>query len=165
MIVSTTVAAFYVGVFGLSAFSKLDSWRAWSTTVTRLELTRFETLARLAIPLAELAVLVLLLVVPSIGLVVATAAMVFFLLASIHLRKHHRGQTCNCFGVTSAGVFDTALIVRNSLLVAPGLTLLLFGLTEDASRLTSPQSGTLILFLLLYVVLAQARVTFRGRLG
>jgi hypothetical protein len=134
--VAAVVLGAFVGLFGLAVLSKVDGWRRWSFAVAGFVGVEAAPYARAIVPLAEAAVLVLMVVDPRAGLL--AAAVLLLLLGSVVLvlGRRHRGTSCNCFGAAFEAKIGPVLAARNILLSATA-----FALVADTSpsRLTTAE--------------------------
>lgn len=116
-IVAATAAVYTVTMF-LAGFSKVDGWSRWRATVSDFMPQRpVEQLALLyGLPLAEVAVGVLLLADTGAGFIAAATLLVVLAVGVFQLVESHRGAECRCFGAFAGSRIGVALAYRNLLL-------------------------------------------------
>jgi uncharacterized membrane protein YphA (DoxX/SURF4 family) len=140
------------GTFALAAGSKLRSPAHTVATLRGLGLPAPATLGR-AVPIAELAIAVVLLAAPAAGAVAALVALAFF--TTLILSRLRAGATvsCGCFGSTADAPISFVEPLRNALLAALAATALaaprpeLPGLDDVVTVSTAVLVGAIVLAL------------------
>ena len=108
------VAAVVVAaVFAMAAAAKLRDLRRTSVDFERLGVPNPEVLARL-VPLAEVAVVVLLLIVPAGGAIAALVTLAFFTTFLVGRLRAGVTAPCACFGASAKAPLSGIEIGRNA---------------------------------------------------
>lgn len=119
-------ALFLAAVFVVAAVAKLRDAEGTTRTFASLGLPAPGVFAR-AVPLLELAVAVLLAVVPWLGGLAAVASLAAFTALLAGEVRSGSGVSCGCFGTASAQPISFVELVRNALLAIPAVTACLAG--------------------------------------
>jgi hypothetical protein len=118
-----TAAIVVAAVFAVAAVAKLRDIPATASGFERLGLPQVELFARM-VPLTELAVTVLLLVVPPGGAIAALATLAFFTTFLLGRLRAGVVAPCACFGASVAAPLSGIEIARNvGLMVLAGTAL------------------------------------------
>jgi uncharacterized membrane protein YphA (DoxX/SURF4 family) len=108
------VAAVVVAtVFAMAAAAKLRDLRQTSVDFERLGVPNPEVLARL-VPLAELAVVILLLILPAGGAIAALVTLAFFTTFLVGRLRSGVTAPCACFGASGKAPLSGIEIARNA---------------------------------------------------
>jgi uncharacterized membrane protein YphA (DoxX/SURF4 family) len=140
------VAAVVVAaVFAAAAAAKLRDLRQTSVDFDHLGIPNPEVFARL-VPLAEMAVTVLLLIVPSGGAIAALVTLAFFTTFLVGRLRSGVTAPCACFGASTKAPLSGIEIARNIGLMALSATAL------AAERPVRPTVGDLLVVLISTIV-------------
>ena len=114
------IAAVICGVlFATAAIAKLLAWERWSALVSAvIPQPRSARAAKVAVPLAEVAVACLSPVAPALGFGAAALLLASFAIAVGSRLDQIRGRECNCFGSLLPMRIDRGLVIRNVVLAA-----------------------------------------------
>jgi hypothetical protein len=127
-----TAALVLAAVFARAGAAKLGTRGATETTFTALGLPRS---AAVAVPLAELALAVALVVAPGWGAVLALALLAGFTTFLARAVRAGVRVGCNCFGSARRAPVSWVELARNAWLAAAGVVAL------SATRPTVPHAG------------------------
>jgi uncharacterized membrane protein YphA (DoxX/SURF4 family) len=143
--VGYSAAVVLAALFSTASIAKLRDLPATLTQFTDLGLPRPGVFARI-VPLAELALVTLLLVVPAVGAIFAMVTLAFFTTFLIGRLRAGVTAPCACFGATVSSPLSWVDIVRNLMLMA------LAGLALMATRPIAPPPIDLLAVLALMLV-------------
>lgn len=107
-----TAAVVVACVFAVAAVAKLRDLRATVTGLDRLGLPQPELFGRM-VPLAELAVAVLLLIVPPVGAIAALVTLAFFTTFLVERLRAGVVAPCACFGASATAPLSGLDVARN----------------------------------------------------
>ena len=140
-----SAAAVLAALFATASIAKLRDLPATLQQFTALGLPRPGVFTRL-VPLAELALVVLLLIVPAVGAIFALVTLAFFTTFLVGRIRAGVTAPCACFGATVSTPLSRVDIVRNLLLAG------LAGLALMASRPIAPGAADLLAMAVLLLV-------------
>lgn len=121
--VADLVALALAAVFVVAGVAKLVDRRTTARSFAALGLPRPDALA-VAVPASELLTAVLLLVVPTIGALVALTLLAFFTAFLVRLVRAPGPQPCGCFGAATSHPASWRDVARNGALSALALVAL-----------------------------------------
>ncbi|HEY6532224.1 MAG TPA: MauE/DoxX family redox-associated membrane protein [Acidimicrobiales bacterium] len=107
-----TAAVVVAAVFAVAAMAKLRDLRATADGFERLGIPQVELFARM-VPVTELAVAVLLLIVPAGGAISALVTLAFFTTFLIGRLRAGVRAPCACFGASAGAPLSGIEIARN----------------------------------------------------
>ncbi len=143
--VGTVAAVILAAVFSWAAVAKGARRRDTVAAFTGLGIPAPAVLA-VAVPVAELAIAVLLVVRPQIGGALALAMLAAFTLAIVGALRRGVDTGCGCFGSRRDAPVNPSDVVRNALLAAFAV------LATGARRLVAPSAGDVLAGLAAVVV-------------
>ena len=153
------VAAVVVAaVFAMAAAAKLRDLRQTSVDFEALGVPNPEVLARL-VPLAEIAVVILLLIVPAGGAIAALVTLAFFTTFLVGRLRSGVTAPCACFGASGKAPLSSIEIVRNA-----GL-MVLSAVALAADRPVRPTLGDIVVVVVPTLVGIGVLHLLRGRRG
>lgn len=137
-------------VFGVAAFAKLSDRHSFGETLRRFHVPR-GPVATWAVPVAELAVVGLLLAPSSVRFGAAAALVLLVIFTATVVATLRRGEQpdCGCFGAASRAPIGPGTLARNAALAVFGVLVLLEGSGAP------PRGSTLWIVLLAVLVAAQ----------
>lgn len=101
-----------------AALGKADAWRSWTESAAQFVTSGYTPFLRWGVPVIEVAIAVLIIISPGVGLAAASALFGAFALGALLLQRRHAGVACNCFGSLSRSRMGMPLVIRNALLAA-----------------------------------------------
>lgn len=140
-----SAAVVLAALFATASIAKLRDLRATLQQFTALGLPRPGVFTRL-VPLAELALVVLLLIVPAVGAIFALVTLAFFTTFLIGRIRAGVTAPCACFGATVSAPLSRVDIVRNLLLAGLACLALM------ATRPIAPSAPELLAMVVLLLI-------------
>jgi hypothetical protein len=153
------VAAAIAGMLLAAALGKLNARARWALTTTTLfpNRLRFGRIARSAIPAAELAAALVILVRPAFGLFLAAALLLVFAIGILGLLGEQKGADCGCFGALMPSRVGPALAFRNSVLAGVSAAAAIAAMREALPPFRLVEILLLLLIGLHVIVIAELR--------
>jgi uncharacterized membrane protein YphA (DoxX/SURF4 family) len=154
--VGYVAAVVVAALFAAAAAAKLRDLRGTSVDFDRLGIPNPDVFARL-VPLAELAVVALLLIVPAGGAIAALVTLAFFTTFLVGRLRAGVTAPCACFGAASKAPLSGIEIARNA-----GL-MVLSAVALAATRPVRPSIADLVVVLVPTLAFAGVLHLLRGR--